>query len=315
MITCLFRNTHLPPSIGGSCIYDSATVHVTFSKRILLPVNSNTYLICSGATAIAPKTDLTITNDDGKTAVVAGTSTTYTIVVTNAGPNPVTGASVTDTLPAALTAATYTSIAAGGATGNTASGTGSIADTLTLPVGATVTYTLNATFSPAPGTASVANSATVTAPAGVIDSNPANNSATDTDSFSSDLAIQVLSANILAGDICSGNVADYDDSSVTAGTKSCYLVIVRNLGPNPARNITVHLAVVNGSSTLSDDDLGLFPGPLAVNGTITISNLRITIPADATGTVVATATVSATQPDINPANNTATDTDTVLPPT
>lgn len=123
--------------------------------------------------------DLQITNTDGQTAVAQGALVTYTIVVTNAGPAAVTGATVTDTLPVALTGATYTAVATGGATGFTASGMGNLVNTVTMPSGSTITYTVTATLS-ATATGTLSNTATVTAPVSVADLNPANNSATDT---------------------------------------------------------------------------------------------------------------------------------------
>src|ERR1700741_4144561 len=46
--------------------------------------------------------DLAGTMTDGKTSVVPGTSTTYTITVTNNGPSTVTSLTLADTIPAAL---------------------------------------------------------------------------------------------------------------------------------------------------------------------------------------------------------------------
>src|SRR5204862_456621 len=121
-----------------------------------------------------------ITKTDGAATAIPGTSITYTIVVSNAGPSTATGASVVDTFPASLTGATYTAVQTGGATGFTASGSGNINDTVTLPVGSTITYTATATLS-ASATGTLSNAATVSAPAGVTDPTPANNTATDTD--------------------------------------------------------------------------------------------------------------------------------------
>ena len=84
--------------------------------------------------------DLSVTKTDGLTAIVAGESLTYTIVAANAGPGDEPTASLTDSFPTGLTC-TYTSVAAGGATGNTAAGAGDIADTLSMPSGSSVTYT------------------------------------------------------------------------------------------------------------------------------------------------------------------------------
>jgi uncharacterized repeat protein (TIGR01451 family) len=135
----------------------------------------------SESTTVTPTADLSITKTDGQTTAVPGTPITYTIVASNAGPSNVTGATVADTLPGIITAATWTCAgAAGGACAP--NGSGSVNDTVDLPVGGTVTYTLTGTIS-ASATGSLGNTATVAAPGAVADPNPANNSATDTDTL------------------------------------------------------------------------------------------------------------------------------------
>ena len=59
---------------------------------------------------LTPEADLSVTKTDGQTAAVPGQAVTYTIVVSNAGPSSVTGATVTDTLSASLVNATWTCI-------------------------------------------------------------------------------------------------------------------------------------------------------------------------------------------------------------
>ena len=130
---------------------------------------------------LALQADLAITNTDGVTSVTAGGTVTYTIMASNAGPSSAVGATVADTLPAALSGATWTCVGAGGGT-CTAAGAGSISDTVNLPAGGSVTYTISATLSAA-ATGTLSNTATVAAPGGVTDPNPANNSATDTDTI------------------------------------------------------------------------------------------------------------------------------------
>jgi len=133
-----------------------------------------------------PQADLSITKSDGVTAVKPGDKVTYTIAVSNAGPDTATGATVTDTLPAALTGAAWTCTAAAGAS-CAASGTGNVNDTVTLPAGASVTYTLTATVS-STATGTLANTATVTPPAGTVDPNPSNNSASDSNTVAGPVA-------------------------------------------------------------------------------------------------------------------------------
>jgi uncharacterized repeat protein (TIGR01451 family) len=53
--------------------------------------------------------DLGVTKTDGQTTAVPGQPVTYTIGVANAGPDDAAGATVTDTVPAALQGVTWTS--------------------------------------------------------------------------------------------------------------------------------------------------------------------------------------------------------------
>ena len=131
---------------------------------------------------LAVQADLKVTVTDGRSKCTPGQSNTYTIVVTNNGPSDVTGAAVTDNFPAMFNGVSFTATQTGGASGFTASGTGNINDRVTMPVGSTVTYTATGTISPL-ATGTLSDTVTVTAPAGVTDTNLANNSATDTDTI------------------------------------------------------------------------------------------------------------------------------------
>ena len=128
----------------------------------------------------APKADLAITKTDGVATYTAGTSTTYTIVVTNNGPGASPAPRSSTTCPAAITGDTWTAVASAGASVAAASGSGNISTTVSLIPGATVTFTVVAQIS-ASATGNLVNTATVTAPTGVTDTNLGNNSATDTD--------------------------------------------------------------------------------------------------------------------------------------
>ena len=137
---------------------------------------NNTAVASTTAVSIA---DLSITKTDGQTTAVPGQPITYTIVASNAGPGAVAGATVTDTVPGTITAVTWTCVGAGGGS-CAAGGSGNINETVDLPMGGTATFTLTGTIAPS-ATGSLINTATVAAPIGVTDPNPANNSATDTD--------------------------------------------------------------------------------------------------------------------------------------
>ena len=127
--------------------------------------------------------DLAITKTDNLTSVNPGAAVTYTITVSNIGPNVVTGAAVTDNISTTpLTGVTWSCVASAGSSCGSASGTGSISTTVTLPVGGSATFTLNGTVATnAAGT--LTNTATVTAPASVTDPSLANNTAVDHDTI------------------------------------------------------------------------------------------------------------------------------------
>jgi len=169
--------------------------------------------------------DLTITKTDGAATYTAGSSTTYTIVVTNAGSNGVTGATVTDTFPSVITAS-WTCAATGGAT-CTASSSGNISDTVNVPVGGTLTYTVTANISPS-ATGNLVNTASVTVPSGYNDTNGANDSATDTDTQ----YIPTVNLQITKTD----NPAS---ATYTPGSPITYTIVVSNTGPDTVFSATV----------------------------------------------------------------------------
>ncbi len=131
-----------------------------------------------------PLVDVYVTKTDGQLTVSAGAAVNYTIVAGNNGPSDVTVATLADTMPAKLSNVTWTCTAVGGGT-CTASGTGDINDTINLPSGAMATYNVAATLL-ANASGSLVNNVSITAPGGVTDSTPANNTDADTDSIIAD---------------------------------------------------------------------------------------------------------------------------------
>lgn len=123
--------------------------------------------------------DLSVTKTDGRLAVDRNEADAYTIVVNNAGPSEAVNAHVYDTLPSSLTGSTWTCTADPGSS-CTASGSGNISDTVTLPAGGRVTYAVSVTVS---GTAAtnILNTASVVQPVGMVELNDTDNSASDTD--------------------------------------------------------------------------------------------------------------------------------------
>src|SRR5947209_12541178 len=76
----------------------------------------------------------------------------------------------------------YTSTPSGGASGNTATGASNINDTVNLPIGSSITYTVTGTIS-ASATGTLVNTAHVGVPANATDPDTTNNDAPDTDAL------------------------------------------------------------------------------------------------------------------------------------
>jgi uncharacterized repeat protein (TIGR01451 family) len=209
----------------------------------------------AGTSGTLPQADLSITKTDGQTVAVPGTPVTYTIVASNAGPSVVNGATVVDMVPAAITGATWTCVIAGGGT-CTGSGSGNINDTVNLPVGATVTYTLTGMII-ASARGSLSNTATVTAPSGVFDPNPANNSATDTDILPGVDYFTVAPCRVV--DTRGGAPIG---GPVLQGQETRTFAVAGNCGISPTANaISINLAVTQSTAA---GNVRLFPVGQAV---------------------------------------------------
>ena len=128
---------------------------------------------------VAAGLDLSIAIDDDQDFAQGGGTVEYTIVVHNAGPNAAVGARVRNLLPFNLVDASWACTPGAGASCS-AGGVGDIDDSVTIPMGATLTYLLGATVLTDPE-APIENSVSVLAPDGVPDADGTNNSATDTD--------------------------------------------------------------------------------------------------------------------------------------
>jgi uncharacterized repeat protein (TIGR01451 family) len=260
-------------------------------------------------TQFIPSADLQITKTDGVTTYTAGGNLMYTITVSNpSGPNNVVNATVTDNFPAQVASATWTcSGAAGGACA--VNGSGNINDnTVDLPVGASVTYIVNVTTaSSAAGI--LTNTATISGPAVYTETNPLNNSATDTDTpvFSSDMGVSITD-----------NATGYIANQVKT-----YTLVVSNAGPSDATGATVtniitpigNISAVNWTCTPAVGAVCAASGNGDINDNVNIPagatvtyTITVTVSAAPSGSLTSTAMVSLPT-DPNNSNNSATDID------
>jgi uncharacterized repeat protein (TIGR01451 family) len=248
----------------------------------------------ASATETPQQADQAITKTDGVTTVVPGTSTTYNIVVTNNGPSTAVNSTVIDLFPAAITAANWTAVASPGSSVAVPSGFGNIFSPVTLLPGGFAIFTAVAQISPS-ATGSLTNTASVF---GLTDTNPGNNTATDTDILGAP-AIQIVKfVNGEDADMLTGPL-------VAAGSTVTFTYVVTDTGPVPLSNVVV-----------SDDKLGpitSFTGDTNNNGLLDTTETW-TYTATATATALAgqqtnLGTVTALEPntgtpvtDSNPAN-------------
>lgn len=123
--------------------------------------------------------DLEITKTNNRVKAWPGGSLSYTIDVINNGPSDVIGARVIDIFPGTLNGITWTCAAGGGAS-CTSPGAGNIDDTVDLPAGGTLRYTVTGTVDAA-ASGELINIATISPPGGITDPTPGNNSASHTD--------------------------------------------------------------------------------------------------------------------------------------
>jgi uncharacterized repeat protein (TIGR01451 family) len=242
-------------------------------------------------------TDLSVTMDDGKTTVVPGTSDTYTITVTNNGPDTVSsltlipGFRLSNPIFSPPSAGSYDPLA-------------EIWTGLSLASGQSVSITLTGTVPNAPGL--LINAVAVAPPAGATDPNPANNIATDIDRTpAADLSVTVTDGT----------------TTVVPGSSDTYTITVNNNGPDTVSSLTltdaIPAALLNPNFAPSvgayDVVTGVWSGLALANGQSVSLTLTGTIDPNATGSLTNTVTVSppAGTPDTNPANDTASDTDTL----
>jgi hypothetical protein len=223
-----------------------------------------------------------------------------------------------------LSAVTWTCAASAGST-CPASGSGSINATVSLPNGGSATFTVHATVT---GTGTLTNTATIAPPSGVVDSNTANNSATDTDTIISptaDLSItktdgvtNVVPGGTVTYTIVAGNGTGGNSSNTSVSTT------VSDTVPETLIGITWTCTATAGSSCSSASGSGsnviAVPVTLAPAGSATItvsgtvSNAVSIAGLGKVGTsLINTAAVAAAPTGvIDPAgNNTAFDTDSI----
>jgi uncharacterized repeat protein (TIGR01451 family) len=258
----------------------------------------------------ATTTDLLMTNTDGVPEATPGGTLTYTMEAGNAGPGDAIGATVTNDFPDSLTGVTWTCSATAGST-CPASGTGDINHTVDLLECGVATYTVSVDVSPS-ATISITDTATVAVPAGMTDTDPSNNSATDVDTIpqSADLAMTNTDGVTVA---IPGGTLTYILTATNNGPNDAIGATVVDDFPDSLTGVTWTCSATAGSSCPASGTGDISHPVILLTGGVATYTVDVDVSPTATGTIVTTATVAPpvglTDPDLS--NNSATDTDTV----
>ncbi len=172
--TYTIQGTVSPSASPSGFLTNTATV--TLPPGITDPnLSNNSSTDRDALTRPTGSADLSITKTDNLTTVIPGSAVTYTITVTNQGPNPVSSVTVRDTLPADLLDTVFST-----PNGIYDSTTGEW--TVDLAAGESATLILDGTVSVA-ASGSLSNTVTVQPPLGFTDPDTTDNRSTDIDTI------------------------------------------------------------------------------------------------------------------------------------
>ncbi len=214
----------------------------------------------SAATLNGQQADLSLTKTASAVPVNVGQNVTYTLVLSNAGPSTSRNIQIRDVLPPQLQY--VSSVPALLNTGGTLT-----ANLDSLPAGQSVTYTfvakLIATGSPA--TASIPNTAEVSAASTFDpDSQPGNANTTNQDDDST-ATIRPLVADLRLAKTVS-------NASPNVGSNVTYTLTVTNDGPDAATNVRVRDVLPPGLTFVSSSNFTQSPLGVLTSGPLSIAN-------------------------------------------
>ena len=218
----------IPLLLNGQSVVYIITIQVPLTFTGLL--DSDASVTCSTDTVLASNqmidsdtlavgADIVVTNTNGQTFYTKGSTTIYTVTVTNNGPQNVTNVNVSNPIPAGITRFSW--VGSNGSSGTNVPLTNTIASLLN---GQTVTYTITVQI-PVGFNGNLTSTASAVTTSAVTDPNPSCLLCVDTDTLGQ-TDVSVVTTN---------NQVFY-----TPGGSSVYTVTVTNNGTFPASNIQVN---------------------------------------------------------------------------
>ncbi|MDA4848404.1 choice-of-anchor D domain-containing protein [Hoeflea poritis] len=243
-----------------------------------------------------PNADLSVTLVDDADPIVAGDTLTYTVTVSNAGPQTATGAFSTMTLPSEVAFVSTSGC-------NQDPGGVSICSLGDIAPGASAQYTVTVSTTDTGMSGTITNSVQVGS--GVPDSNFGNNTTTE-DTFvnrpNADLSVTLVD----------------DTDPIVAGDTLTYTVTVSNTGPQTATSVSSVMSLPTGVAFMStsgcnQDPLGVSIcslGDIAPGGSAQYT-VAVSVDAGTSGIITNAVQVISNVPDSVFANNSTTE-DTVV---
>jgi uncharacterized repeat protein (TIGR01451 family) len=197
----------------------------------------------------------------GPLSVAPGAPLSWTITLSNDGPDGVSGVGLTDGPPADVTGLVWTCSPSAGSS-CTSAGVGALLDTASLAAGGRLSYTLSGTVSPSTGASSLLNTATLTLPAGVSDPDATDHSASWTTEVSTGESFYTLAPCRLV------DTRTADGPLLTAGQDRTFVVAGRCGVPATARSLALIVTVTGPTAA---GNVRLWPAGTPVPATSTIN--------------------------------------------
>lgn len=298
---------HIPSNTPSGTTFDN-------TATVSSDADPNSENNASTVTTTVSSTDVAVTKS-GPASVTAGTNLSYTITVTNNGPDTAQSVDVFDNYPPQTTFVSFvqnTGPAASCAPAGLTSASCSFVSPLANGATATFTLTVNVPVTVPNGTVLVNN---VDVSTGSFDNNSANNT--------SQVSTTVIGVTDLA-------VSKSGPGSVTAGSDLTYTIAVTNSGASAATGaalsdtLPANVTFVSEAQNTGPAASCSTPAVGSSGGTITCTwaslpagasatfTVIVHVPGNATGSVTNTANVSSTTGDTNTANDSSTTTATII---
>ncbi|QNK64746.1 DUF11 domain-containing protein [Pedobacter sp. PAMC26386] len=280
------------------------------------PVFTNTVNVTVGGvgsssvtTAVNQSTDIVV-EKSGTQTVKAGLPISYTIKLSNAGPNDAVGLVLNDIVPSQVQNITWSAVSNGASTitASLPGNTNTIQLTANITKGAAnyILVTVNGTIDPATTLTSISNTAAVTLPVGLTDFNSANNSSTAVTAITTETNLTV--------------VKTVSNTAPAVGSNVTFTLVASNAGPSNGTGIVVSDKLPTGYTYVSSTPpagtsytpaTGAWAIGTLANGAS--ATLTITATVNASGSYANLATITGTQTDPDLTNNTSSVTPSPVP--